>query len=136
MDELTYKSYYVFNIIYITTFNYDKYYQELLKNALKYGMSFNDFWYNTKCEDYYLYEKSYYERLDESSHIEGYYNYIALKSIVSSIFAKNKEDIMNYPTNNLLKQAEIDKISKKVTNEKITKENLDEVFRNRLKNCY
>ena len=43
---------------------------------------------------------------------------------------------MNYPTNNLLKQAEIDKINKKVTNEIITKENLDEVFRNRLKNCY
>ena len=148
MDELTYQdklnylAYYIYNIILILVFNYDDYYNKLFKNALKYGMSRNDFWYGNDWKEYLIYEDAYYERLHEHTHIQGYYNYIAFNTILSNAFSDKKKGNkpLNYPEYNLYQEnmKNIDKVVKttNTSNIKITKENLQQVYMNRLANCY
>ena len=148
MDELTYQdklnylAYYIYNIIFILVFDYDKYYNELFKNALKYGMSRNDFWYGNDWKDYLIYEDAYYERLHEQTHIQGYYNYIAFNTILSNAFMDKKKGNkpLNYPEHNLYQEnmKNIDKAVKttNTSNVKLNKENLQQVYMNRLANCY
>lgn len=84
----------------VAKFDYDKYYSNLLKNALKYGMTRNEFWYVEDWKEYYLYEEAYYERLHESSHIQGQYFYTAMQSILSMVFCKNDNERIEYPKQN------------------------------------
>lgn len=141
MDELTLKAYYIYNIIILLNFNFDKYYNELFKNALKYGMTKNQFWYEDYA-DYYIYEEAYQERLHEQTHIQGYYNCIAFNIVLSNAFADTKKDakLINYPEIDIYsqyKQKLNDSENNKThDNVKITKENLNENFQQRLLECY
>lgn len=122
-------------------FDYEDYYKQLLKNALKYGMSSNEFWYGETYTDYFLYEEAYYERLHEEKHIQGYYNFIAFNVILSNAFIDKKKGNkpLSYPDMNIYqeskKKLKIDK-NNGFKKEKITKENLQSVYMNRLANCY
>lgn len=138
MDELTIKARYVFNAILITIFDYEKYYSNLLKNALKYGMSRSDFWYGEDYKDYFLYEEAYYERLHETSHIQGYYNYIALNTIVGNVLKKKSDKAIEYPRMNILSSAKENTLetAKNNVKQEITKENLEEMYRKRLSKCF
>ena len=120
------------------TFDYDKYYDELLKNALKYGMSRNDFWYGSNYKDYFLYEEAYYEKMHEQTHIQGYYNYIALNVVLSNMFMdKNKGNKpLVYPEKNIYASAKEKRVVGDITSVKTTKENKQKVFMKRLANCY
>lgn len=73
----------------------------MLKNALKYGMTKNEFWYGEDYRDYFLYEEAYYEKMHEQSHIQGRYFYTALSSIASSICGG---ETIEYPEVDLYKQ--------------------------------
>ncbi len=120
------------------TFDYDKYYDELLKNALKYGMTRNDFWNGSNYKDYFLYEEAYYEKMHEQTHIQGYYNYIALNAVVSNMFMdKNKGNKpLVYPEKNIYTSAKEKRVVGTITSTKTTKENKQKVFMKRLANCY
>ncbi len=120
------------------TFDYDKYYDELLKNALKYGMSRNDFWNGSNYKDYFLYEEAYYEKMHEQTHIQGYYNYIALNVVLSNMFMdKNKGNKpLVYPEKNIYASAKEKRVVGTITSTKTTKENKQKVFMKRLANCY
>ena len=119
------------------TFDYDKYYEDLFKNALKYGMSKNDFW-NEDFRIYFLYEEAYYEKMHEQSHTQGYYNYLAFNIVLSNAFLdKNKGNKpLVYPEKNIYTIAKEKIIVGAKTSVKITKENKQKVFMNRLANCY
>lgn len=142
MDELTLRAYYIYNLFFIIVFNYDRYYDDLLKNALKYGMSRNDFWYGEDYKEYFLYEEAYYERLHEQTHIQGYYNYIAFNTVLSNAFMDTKkgQKPINYPQMNIYmetKEKRVKNENNKVKNNvKLTKENLQQKFMSRLANCY
>ena len=145
MDELTLEkklAYYIYSILSILVFNYDRYYNDLFKNALKYGMSKNDFWYGDSWKDYFIYEEAYYERLHEQTHIQGYYNFIAFNTIVNNIFLDKKKGNkpLNYPERNIYQESK-ENAHKGVKNTNkgnipLTKENLQKVYMNRLANCY
>ena len=148
MDELTpydirkYQAYYIYNILLITTIDYDKQYNELFKNALKYGMSKEDFWNGGDWKDYFIYEEAYLERLHEQNHIQGYYNFIAFSVVMSNAFMDKKKvhKPQEYPINNIYQESK-EKLTKavKLTNKgnvKLNKDNLQKVYMNRLANCY
>ena len=146
MDELTTEDkilYYIYNTIFIIiTTDYDKYYNEIFKNALKYGMSRNDFWYGNDWKDYFIYEEAYFERLHEQTHIQGYYNYIAFNTVLNNAFMDKKKGNkpLNYPERSIYQEQQ-EKAEKglKNTNKgktKITRENMQQVYMNRLANCY
>lgn len=138
MDELTLKAKYVYNIIYISIFDYDQYYNELYKNAIKYGITKKEFWEELEWQDYFIYEEAYLEKLHEQTHLQGYYNYLAFSTIYANMFNKDKSKIESYPTSNLYLQFKDnkDKNNEIKSNVKITKDNLEQVFQNRLANCY
>lgn len=134
-------AYYVYSYLLVITYDYDKYYDELLKNALKYGMSISDFW-NLDLRYYYIYEESYYDKIHEKAHIEGLYFYKALTSIVSAILpSKNKNKPVLYPEVSIYREM-VEKRdsglrnSLKHDNIPLTKENLQRKFMNSLANCY
>lgn len=140
MDAKLIKAYYVYSIIFITTFDYDKYYQDLYRNALKYGMTSKEFWYELDYKDYFIYEEAYYDKLHETAHIQGLYNYIALQIIAGNILAKKGAKPLEYPSMSIY-TTEREKRLENSTNGlkkevKITKENLQQTFMNRLANCY
>ena len=133
---------YVYSVFVITIFDYEKYYNDLLKNALKYGMSRNDFWYGESWEDYFLYEEAYYEKLHEQTHIQGYYNFVAFNTVLHNAFLDKKkvDKPQNYPKSIIYqeikeKSLEGSKTSKK-QNVRVTKENLQNVYMNRLANVW
>lgn len=133
---------YVYSVFVITIFDYEKYYNDLLKNALKYGMSRNDFWYGESWEDYFLYEEAYYEKLHEQTHIQGYYNFVAFNTVLHNAFLDKKkgDKPQNYPTSSIYQESkekalEGSKTSKK-QNVRVTKENLQNVYMNRLANVW
>lgn len=139
MDELTTKAYYIYKLIVLINFDYEKYYSILFKNALKYGMTKQQFWYEDY-NDYFIYEEAYQERLHEEKHIQGYYNCIAFNTVLSNAFADKKKGDrpQSYPEFNLYVQYK-EKTEEKATATKnvvVTKENLNQVFLNRLLNCY
>lgn len=140
LKEETYQAYYVYSILIVITYDYDKYYDELLKNALKYGMSISDF-YNQDLRYYYFYEEVYYDKLHEKAHIQGLYNYRALMSVVSTIIPqKNGNKPLEYPqesiyTEAIKKRNSVAKNSLK-TKMTLTKENKQEYYMNSLANCY
>ena len=142
MDELTLIAYYIYNILLIINFDYDKYYNELFKNALKYGMSRNDFWNGYDYKEYFIYEEAYLERLHEQTHIQGYYNYIAFNTIISNAFMDRKKGNkpLEYPIDNIYQESKQKAVKGlKNTNKsktKITRENIQEVYMNRLANVY
>lgn len=72
----------------------------MLKNAIKYGMTPKEFWHSD-INDYYAYEIAYVEKLHETTHLQGYYNYIALQTIFSNMFRKDGEKVEHYPKQNL-----------------------------------
>lgn len=130
---------YILNFFYIIVFDYDKYYFELLKNALKYGMTSERFW-NNDTREYYCYQEMYYERIHEQSHIQGLYSYTALSTIVNNLFAKNKNEGIEYPKQDFYTQDKEKRLKNDFnsvkTSVKITKDNLHNVYMNKLANCY
>lgn len=141
MDELTKKAYYIYSIILLINFDYEKYYRELFKNALKYGMTKNQFWYEDY-KDYFIYEEAYQERLHEQTHIQGYYNCIAYNVVLANAFSsiKSNNKTLNYPEIDIYsqykKKSNKNENTSVIDNVKITKENLNQVFIQRLSNCY
>lgn len=63
-------------------------------------MSFQEFWHS-EIEVYYAYELAYIEKLHETNHLQGYYNYLALQTIFSNMFKKSGEKEEEYPKENL-----------------------------------
>ena len=132
----------MYNVMFIITFDYDKHYNELLKNALKYGMNSREFWYDNDYKDYFLYEEAYFEKLHEQTHIQGYYNYIAFNTVLSNAFMdKNKgQKPVEYPKENIyitsMEKSDIKQNNNVKSNVKLTKENLQKVYMSRLANCY
>lgn len=140
LKEETYQAYYVYSTLKFITYDYDEYYDELLKNALKYGMSISDF-YNQDLRYYYFYEEAYYDKLHETAHIQGLYNYRALLSVISSIIPqKNNNKPLEYPQMNIYMEAIQKRNSVAKNNHKtkmiLTKENKQEYYMNSLANCY
>ena len=148
MDELTpydirkYQAYYIYNILLITIIDYDKQYNELFKNALKYGMSKEDFWNGGDYKDYFIYEEAYLERLHEQTHIQGYYNFIAFNTCLQNAFIDKKkgDKALEYPSNNLYQES-IKNANKTLENTnkgktKVTRENIQQKYMNSLANCY
>lgn len=108
----------------------------MLKNALKYGMTVNEFW-NSNWWNYVAYEEAYIERTHEQNHIQGLYNYIALNVIVSNIFKKKGEKAVEYPqTNFYIQDKEKAENKKPRAFSNITKDNLESKYREQLKYYY
>ncbi len=118
----------------------EEYYNDMFKNALKYGMSSNEFWYGTNYKDYFLYEEAYYERLHETSHIQGYYNYISLTTALGNAFRQKGSKALEYPSINILASQKEKALKRENSNGKrrikITQENKQQVYIDSFKNCY
>lgn len=129
MDDkkIVYSSFY--NLMVIAKFDYDKYYSNLLKNALKYGMSREEFWYGEDYKEYFIYQEAYYEGLHEKAHIQGQYFYIGISSILSN-FEKDKSKHIGYPEVNLYQKAQEEREQKeKYEKLKLTKKQQQELIR-------
>ena len=135
MDEIEKFASFIYTLIYVSVFDYDDYYNKLFKNAIKYGMSRNEFWYICEWKEYFIYEEAYIEKMHEQAHIQGFYSFIALNTSLSNAFKKKEDKAVEYPSENMLTQQK-KVIETKVIKEKITKENLQSVYMNRLANCY
>ena len=95
LDELSprdKKIYYVYSLINLSLFDYNNLYNDLLKNAIKYGMSINEFWHSENYKIYFLYEEAYFEKLHEEKHTQGLYNFIAFNTVIGNAFRDKKED--------------------------------------------
>ena len=146
LDELNpnnIKIQYVYALINLIVFDYDKLYDELLKNAIKYGMSIKDFWCNDDYKVYFLYEEAYFEKLHEEKHIQGLYNFIAFNTVLGNAFMDKKKGNkpLDYPKENLYitslqKEKDNKQITNKIRTNKITKANLNEALVQRLCECY
>lgn len=128
-------------IIQIISIDIDYQYEELYKNALKYGMSKNEFWYGEDYKEYFLYEEAYYERLHETSHIQGYYNYIALSTTMSNMFKNKGDKGIEYPEMNILSSQREKSFNEakngfKQSVKNITQENVSKVNRKTLLTYY
>ena len=124
---------YLLNFFKVIVFDYDEYYLTLLKNALKYGMTRDEF-YNNNLKEYYCYEEAYIEKIHEQSHIQGLYSYIALQTIASNLLSKKGEKPLEYPKKDLYLQEKESNINNKT--KKITKDNLHKKYMNSLLKCY
>ncbi len=138
MDELkidykTFKAYYVYNIVFVMTYDYDKYYKELFKNALKYGMSKNEFWNGQDYDDYFVYEEAYYEKMHETQHIGGLYNFIAISSALGGKTSDGKP--LRYPDNNYLYQQK-NKAKNAQSNSSLDKGRFKEVKKEKMQELY
>lgn len=130
---------YLINFFRVIILDYDKEYNNMFKNALKYGMKKEDFWYGDN-KEYYIYEDAYIERLHETSHIQGLYTYTALQVLVNNLFIDTKkgEKEEHYPDNNFYidyKEKRLKSAKNNIKN-KVTKDNLQSVYMNSLNNCY
>lgn len=115
LDIKTIQLCYVYSIVFVMVFDYDKYYATLYKNALKYGMSKYDFW-NENYEDYFIYEEAYYERLHETQHIGGLYNFRAICSALGNKDSNDKP--ITYPVENYYQQQKQQIETKKINENK------------------
>lgn len=144
LDELSlnnYKINYVYKLIQLVNFDYEEYYDNLFKNAIKYGMKPNEFWNNENFKIYYFYEEAYIEKLHEEKHLQGMYNFIALSTVISNALRDSKGGKpLEYPRENLYisqKELLINKQNKKeIPKEKVTKNNINVALQQRLLNCY
>ena len=122
------------NFITIINFDYDSYYMTLLKNALKYGMTRNDFW-NNDIQEYFAYEEAYVEKAHEQSHIQGLYNYIALETVCANLFKKKGEKTSNYPGENLLEKNRNVSTPKEVSRKPKTPAEVEQLYFSKLARC-
>ena len=147
LDELSprdKKIKYVYSLIQISVLNYNTIYDDLLKNAIKYGMSINEFWRSENYKIYFLYEEAYYERLHEEKHTQGLYNFIAFNTVIGNAFRDNKKQPkpLEYPKENMLitSKKEIIKNEKsannKIAKNEITQKNIHKALTQRLCECY
>lgn len=98
---------------------------EVLPLALQYGMSVEEFWHEDK-KLYNAYQKSYYIGLHEKSWLDGFYFNVALCNLAGNIFRKKGAKALEYP------DKPINPFDKKP--DKITKENLEQKFRELMSN--
>lgn len=124
---------YLLNFFRVIVFDYDEYYLTLFKNALKYGMTRDEF-YNNDLQEYYCYQEAYIEKIHEQSHIQGLYSYIAMQTIVTNVLAKKGDKPSEYPKIDFYNE-EKEKIKNNKTH-KITKDNLHNKYMNSLLKCY
>lgn len=142
LDELTLKAQYVYSVILVSVYDYDDLYDDLVKNAIKYGISIRDFWNMDDYKLYFLYEESYYEKLHEQKHLQGLYNFIAFNTIISNAFRDSKKGgkPLEYPDENIYIQSKNkmikEKTTNKITKQKINSNNLNLAFQQRLLECY
>lgn len=104
---------------------YEFYLIEILPSAIRYGMTAEQFWHEDK-RLFDAFQKSYYTGLHEKSWLDGLYFNVALCNLASNIFAKKGAKPLEYP------DKPFDPFAKKP--EKITKENLEEKFRDLMSN--
>lgn len=139
LDYNKIKLMYLINFFKVIILDYDNHYLELMKNALKYGMTKQEFWFDD-LREYYVYEEAYIEKLHETSHIQGLYSYIALQTVAGNVFQKKGEKPLEYPITNIYAQEKEKTLvghKKTLTSSvKVTKENLQEVYMNKLAKCY
>nr|DAR54940.1 MAG TPA: hypothetical protein [Caudoviricetes sp.] len=121
------------NYLTIVNQDYDSFYLNLLKNALKYGMTKKEFW-ESSFQEYCAYEKQYVEKIHEQSHIQGLYNYIALSTILSNMFKEKGQKADEYPIKNLLEDS---KVKQKINIKEIVKndDTFDKLYFNMLSKC-
>lgn len=142
LDELNLKAEYVYNLILITILDYDKIYDDLLKNAIKYGMSVKEFFENNDFKIYYFYEEAYFEKLHDEKHIQGLYNFIAFNAVISNALMDSKQGgkPLEYPTQNLYDSYQRNIInqtqSNKITKQNVTPSNIGKALQQRLSECY
>lgn len=146
LDELSprdKKIYYVYSLINLSLFDYNNLYNDLLKNAIKYGMSINEFWHSENYKIYFLYEEAYFEKLHDEKHTQGLYNFIAFNTVISNAFRDKKENpkALEYPKENfyvisLKEKQETKKLSNRIATSEITKANLQKALTQRLCECY
>ena len=142
MDELELKAKYIYSIILITILDYDRLYDDMLKNAIKYGMSVNEFWNTENYKIYYLYEEAYFEKLHDEKHTQGLYNFIAFNTVITNALRDTKKGgkPSEYPEENLYqshqKMAQKQTRRKKIEKQNITSSNIGVALQQRLLECY
>lgn len=104
----------------------------LLKNALKYGMTKEEFW-KDNIQDYFVYEEAYVERVHEQTHIQGLYNYIAIETICANLFKKKGDKASEYPKDNLLFKNDGKEKNKDIKPK--TKEDVEQAYFKKLAQC-
>lgn len=93
-------------------------------------MTIDEFWYSTDIE-IHAFEKAYFNRINQLTWLQGYYDYLAQASVLSSIFTKRKNDRLEYPKKPIETKNTSDKVKQK-KNEK----DKDKEFRDILLECY
>ena len=142
LDELNLKAKYVYSLILTSILDYNVIYDDLLKNAIKYGMSVNDFFNFDNYKIYYLYEEAYYEKLHEEKHTQGMYNFIAFNTVIGNALRDSKKGgkPLEYPTKDLYeisrKKIINENQSKKILKQNVTASNMNEALQQRLLECY
>lgn len=101
-----------------------------MPKAIQYGMTPEQFW-NEDEELFYIYEKSYINKLHIESHIQGMYNYLALETIFSNAFSKKGSKKSEYPKEAIFSPYN-EKYLKKKELEKMTEKEKDKVYRNKM----
>ena len=92
----------------------------MLPLAIQYGMSESQFWYgDTRLLE--VYQKAYYRNTSYSAWLQGQYNQVAYGVVMSNAFAKKGSKQAEYPQ----WKDPFEKFNKP----KITKDNLEEEFR-------
>ena len=122
------------DFIIVVSQDYDTYYLTLLKNALKYGMTKDEFW-KSDINTYYAYEKAYEETIHENAHIQGYYNFIALSTIFENLFANKGDKPKQYPKENELAMMKKENVNTNKINKNITTEDVEKLYLYRLSQC-
>lgn len=69
---------------------------EELPLALEYGMTLKEFW-EEDCDLIYAYQKAYFNRLHNTSHLNGLYNLEAFKIVLNNAFVGDKNKFIDYP---------------------------------------
>lgn len=124
----------IIDFIIVVSQDYDTYYLTLLKNALKYGMTKDEFW-KSDISTYYAYEKAYEEKIHENNHIQGYYNFIALSTIFENLFAKKGDKPKQYPRENELAMSRNGNNNTKKSFKNMTTEDVEKLYLYRLSRC-
>ncbi len=125
----------------------DETYDKMLEDALSYGMTIKEFWEND-LKGYLTYQKAYLRKIHRESHIQGLYVNMAIISNVSAILGKKGNKPVEYPQQDLFAtqlekesiekemQSKTRKTEKWIPREKITKDNLEEAFTQRMLSYY
>lgn len=138
------------NLIEIIRQDIEEYYFQILESAIEYGLSVKDFW-DCEIDVFYCYENAYLSKLHNQTHLQGYYNYVALTIVLSNILRNKNDKELKYPEENYYiqylkgledkEEKSIIRRGKRIQNGKGdiglgNKESFEEIYRDRLSQCY